>query len=612
MPEEKSSVSVMFEPDGKVVSGTSDTLLELALNGNVSLRGECGGAGTCGKCRVQIIRHYGSLNELTRTEEEKLSDDEIKDGYRLACQAKILSGNCTVYIPPGSRSAKREISAVGLDEDVTPEPAVKKIHIHIGKSSFSDIRPDLERLRSELRCPKETEISLGTLTELPKILRKSGWDVTVGMYGNRIISVEPGDTTEEIFGISVDIGSSKVICHLVNLITGETIARANAENPQVMYGEDIVSRITYASRKPENLGKLRRLIADTINFLIDSVCRQSGISPESVYDMVFVGNSVMHHIFLGITPKYIGVAPFIPAVGDLVSFPAKDLSLNMNGEGLVTAIPLIGGYIGSDAVANLLITKIYEQDEISLVIDIGTNSEILLGNSEKILACSAPSGPSFEGAHISSGMKAVSGAIESVKIEDGNVIYRTIDDVKPKGICGSGVIDLVAELYREKIITGTGKFRDLSHPKIKVDGVPEFVIEESFDTGNNGDITITEKDINEFLLAKGSLKTGWTILAEKFGIEPSQIKKVYLAGSFGTHVNIENAVILDIIPGIKRENIVFAGETAVGGAKIALKSVHERRKLEKILEKVEYIELSVEKSFNRRYIRSIPISRDKN
>ncbi len=281
----------------------------------------------------------------------------------------------------------------------------------------------------------------------------------------------------------------------------------------------------------------------------------------------------------------------------------------MNGEGMVTAIPLIEGYIGSDAVANLIITKIYQDDAVSLAIDIGTNSEILLGNSEKILACSAPSGPSFEGAHISSGMKAVTGAIDSVTIEGDCLSYTTIGDVLPKGgICGSGgVIDLVAELFLANVITKTGKFRDLNHPRIIVDGVPKFVVARNDETSTRSDITVTEKDINEFLLAKGSLKTGWTILSEKYGIDPSQIDKIYLAGSFGTHVDIENAITLSLIPpDIDRKHILFAGETAIGGAKMALKSVSERDNLQQLLAKIEYVELSVEPSFNREYLRSIP------
>ena len=608
MNDKKTSVTVVFEPEGKTISDSSGTLLELALGANVSIRGECGGAGVCGKCKVKIARLYGALNEPTEKEKEFLTGADLSEGYRLACQTKILSGNCTVYIPPESRTTKRSISAVGLDEDVVTDPIIKKIHICLEKSSFNDIRTDLKRLENEIGYPKGIDISLPVLEKLPDVLRKSDWDITAVISNDRIISLESKDTTKELFGVCVDIGSSKVICHLVNLLTGETVARANAENPQVMYGEDVVARITYTSKKPENLLKLQRLVVDTINFLIDSVCRQSGISHENVYEVVFVGNSVMHHIFLGITPKYIGVAPFIPVFGDLRGFLAKNLGLNINGEGMVTAIPLIGGFIGSDAVANLIITKIYESDEISLVIDIGTNTEILLGNSKKIMACSVPSGPAFEGAHISSGMKAVSGAIESVRIEGEDVICRTIDDAKPKGICGSGVIDLVTELYFAGIITRTGKFKNMDSPQIKKEDVPKFVIVKSSESENGGDITITERDINEFLLAKGSLKTGWKILVKKYGIEQSQIKNIYLAGSFGTHVNIENAISLGIIPEIDRDNIFFAGETAVGGAKIALKSVPERDKLERVLEKVEYIELSVEKSFNKEYLKSIPIS----
>lgn len=606
MSDAEEPVTVTFEPAGKTIADSSRTLLELAQDANVGLRGECGGAGVCGKCRVQIVRLYGALSEPTEKEREHLSETEIAGGYRLGCQARLLSGKCTVYIPPENRVEKRSISAKGLDEDVTLDPAVKKTVLALDLPTFEDARPDLERL-SAAAGRERMDIPLSVLVRLPDLIRAADGGVTVTAWNDRVIAVEPGDTGREIFGVAVDIGSSKIICHLVNLETGETVARTNAENPQIMYGEDVVSRITYASKSPENLKKLQALVVGTIDTLIAGACAQAGSSPEHVYETVFVGNSVMHHLFLGITPKHIGVAPFIPAVERSVSYPAKDLGLKTNPEGMVTAIPLIGGYIGSDAVANLLITRIYEKQEVSLVIDIGTNSEILLGSAEKIVACSAPSGPSFEGAHISAGMKAVSGAIESVKIEGDDVIYTTIDNARPRGICGSGVIDLVAELYRAGVITRNGKFRDLHHPRIVVDGVPKFVVAWKKETGTETEISITEKDINEFLLAKGSLRAGWTILSEKYGIEPSQIAKVYLAGSFGTHVDIENAMTLELLPPVDRTRVIFAGETAVGGAKIALKSMREREQLAGILGKVHYVELSVEKSFNREYLRSIPI-----
>lgn len=608
MSENNRSVKVTFEPVGKTVSDSSASLMELAQAANTGLRGDCGGAGVCGKCRVQIVKLYGEISEPTEKERDHLKEDELAAGYRLACQTRMISGKCTVHIPPESRTAKREIAGLGLDENVPLGPAVKKVHINLQKPTFNDSRPDIERLKDSLDAGDRLKFPLYVISDLPSDLRGSGWNITAALWKDRLVSVERGDTTRESFGIAVDIGSSKIICHLVDLATGETIARANAENPQIMYGEDVVSRITYASKAPGNLEKLQSLVTETINSLIGEACDESGKSQKNIYEMVFVGNSVMHHLVLGINPKYIGVAPFVPAVTDLVSFPAKDVGIDINPAGMITAIPLIGGFIGSDAVANLLISGIYKTKDICMVIDIGTNSEILLGNSERIFACSAPSGPSFEGAHISSGMKAVSGAIESVKIIDGKLLYSTIDDTKPRGICGSGIIDLVAELYTAGIISKTGKFRNLDHPRIVIDQVPKFIVAGKDESGIDNDISITEKDINEFLLAKGSLRAGWKILAKEYGIDPSGIERIYLAGSFGTHVDIDNAIILDILPDISREKIVFAGETAVGGAKIALKSLERRNELKTVLEKVRYVELSVEDSFQKDYLGSIPIS----
>lgn len=599
-------ITVTFEPEGKTVSDSSHTILELAQSADIGLRGECGGKGGCGKCRVQVVKLNGELNAPTKSERVHLTDDQIAAGYRLGCQTRLLSGSCTVYIPPENRTGRRLISGVGLDWDIPLEPLVRKVHLPLVPPTFADTRPDRKRLADAVG--EDVFVPLSILATLPATLRSADWDVTCALWNSRVVAVEAGDTTQEVFGAAVDIGSSKVICHLVSLATGETVASANAENPQIMYGEDVVSRITYASKRPEHLETMQDLVISTVNRLLDAVCQESGIPSEQVYELVFVGNSVMHHLFLGIPPKHIGVAPFIPVTGSMESFPAKELGIRMNQEGMVTAIPLIEGYIGSDAVANLLITRIYQSKKVSLTIDIGTNSEILLGNSERILACSAPSGPSFEGAHISAGIKAVTGAIESVAIEGETLTYTTIDDAKPKGICGSGVIDLVAELFLAGVITKTGKFKSLNHPRIIEDGVPKFVIAWDEETATDGDITITERDINEFLLAKGSLNTGWTILSEHYGINPSDIDAVYLAGSFGTHIDIENAITLSLIPDIDREQIFFAGETAVGGAKMVLKSVSERDVIPRILDKIEYVELSVVPSFNTVYIKSIPLS----
>ncbi|MEM4292440.1 MAG: ASKHA domain-containing protein, partial [Archaeoglobaceae archaeon] len=374
-------------------------------------------------------------------------------------------------------------------------------------------------------------------------------------------------------------------------------------NPQVAYGEDVVSRITYA-KKDENLAKLQRIVVETVNDLITKLCKEAGISNENVYEVMVVGNSVMHHLFFGITPKFIGVSPFIPAVRRSISYPANEVGLRIAENGIVTSLPLIAGFIGADATANLLLTEIYKSEEVAMVIDVGTNTEIILGNRERMIACSTPSGPAFEGAHISSGMKAVSGAIEKIRIKDEDVFYSTIDNKKPKGICGSGLIDLIAELYKNNYINKFGKFKRDGR-RIVHEEVPKFVVAFSDETEFGKSITVTEKDINEFLLAKASIKAGWSILAKRFNVEPEKIEKIYLAGSFGKHIDIENARLIGLLP--KSGEIVFAGDSAVAGAKIALKSIKKREEIEEVVKKVEYVELSIEKDFQTTFLRSIPL-----
>ena len=602
------TITVTFEPEGKTITDSPRSILEIARSAGITLRSECGGTGVCGKCRIQIVKKYGTISPPTEKEQKFLTDPELTQGIRLACQVTVRSGTATVYIPNESRSEAREISDTALEGKIVLSSAIHKLRCNLPHPSLEDTLPDLERLTVGLGRELH-RIPLSILADLPAILRAADWNVTAVFWNDDLIAIEPGDTTKEMYGVAIDIGSSKIICHLVDLTNGETIAQDHAENPQIMYGEDVVSRITFAAKDPNNLRKLQFLVVDTINTLISRMWEEAGIEQEQIYEVVFDGNTVMHHLFLGINPKYIGISPFLPCLKTPVSFPARDIGIAILPEGRVTSLPLIAGYVGSDAVADLMLTRVYERSECSLVMDIGTNSELMLGNSEEIVVCSAPSGPSFEGAQISSGMKAVGGAIETVTIDHGSVRYTTIGNRKPKGICGSGIIDLVAGLFAAGIITKNGKFTDLSHPRIILGKVPEFLVVAKEETDINQNITITERDINEFLLAKGSLRAGWTILAEKFGISPSDITHIWLAGSFGTHINIKNAMDLELIPQIDPARVILAGETAVGGSKMALLSVSERASIKSTLTRVRYVELSVEKSFNREYLRSIPIYR---
>ncbi len=441
---------------------------------------------------------------------------------------------------------------------------------------------------------------------MPGVLRDADWKITATFWKDRLVDIEAGNTSDKSYGVAVDIGSSKIICHLIDLKTGKTIATGYSDNPQVAYGEDIVSRITYASKGEENRKRLKMVVVETINQIIAELCSESGVDLRHIYEVMVVGNSVMHHLFFGIDPKFIGVSPFTPAVRRGVSFPARDVGVRINEKGFVSSLPLVAGFVGADAVANIAITGIHKSEEVSMVIDIGTNTEIVIGNREKLGVCSAPSGPAFEGAHITFGMKAISGAIDSVKIEGNEVKYTTIDNGKPKGLCGTGLIDLIAELYRNGIINRNGKFVK-DHERIVVEKVPKFVVAKAEETEFGKPITVSEKDINELLMAKGAIKSGWMILSEKLGIVPDQIERIYLAGSFGKHINVENAKLIGLLPPISSERITFAGDTAVGGAKMALKSVKVREEMEEVVRRLKYVELSVEKNFYSVFVRAIPI-----
>lgn len=602
------SVTVVFEPEGRRVTAQPASVLDIAREAGVTLRSDCGGRGVCGKCRVVVTGGNAELNPPTDKEIKHLSGEELASGYRLACQVYVSSGRLTVLVPLESRVAARKIAEVSIEPEVPLEPAVVKIPVTLPKPSLGDVRPDFERLRDELSRRSITleavDVEIQLLRKLPNVLRESGWSVTAVMWNGRLIDVEEGDTSAENYGVGLDVGSSKIIYHLVDLNSGETLAKGGAENPQVAYGEDVVSRITYASKSEANLKRLQSVVVEAINGLIEDVCGRAGVSKRRVYEVVAVGNTVMHHLLFGINPKNIGVSPFIPAVRGIISAPAHELGLDINPNGRVTALPVVAGFVGADAVANILITGIHKKSELSMVIDVGTNTEIMIGNSEEIFACSAPSGPAFEGAHITHGMKAVTGAIESVRIEGSKLSYEVIGGAKPRGICGSGMIELIAELYKAGIIKRNGKFVE-EHERIVRDKVPMFVVAWGEETESGRPVTVTERDINEFLLAKAAIRSGWQTLMENMGITPGQLDKIYIAGSFGRHIDIESAKTIGLLPDVETEKIVFAGDTAVGGAKMALKSTRQRKEAEELLEKIRYVELSTDKKFYQTFIKAL-------
>jgi uncharacterized 2Fe-2S/4Fe-4S cluster protein (DUF4445 family) len=423
--------------------------------------------------------------------------------------------------------------------------------------------------------------------------------------GREIIAVEEGDTADKVFGFAVDIGTSKIVGCLVDLVTGRTVEVGFVENPQLIYGEDIISRIASSANDKDKLEIMHRLVIQAINNILGYTCTQAGVNPKNVYEMTVVGNTAMHHFFLGINPKFVAVSPFTPALKRPLDVKARELGLNMRPEGNVHVLPVVAGFVGADAVADVLASGIHESERLSLLVDIGTNTEVFVGNSEDILSCSCASGPAFEGGHIKHGMKAVTGAIERISIKSNYEIeYATVDDAAPIGLCGSAIIDAVAELYRLGIINDRGRFKaGINNPRLRKasDGDLEFVLVWAKDSGASIDITVTQKDINELQLAKAAIFAACSILIKRKNVRLEDIDSLLIAGAFGTYINPENAKLIGLLPDIPTERIKFVGNTALSGAKMTLISTEARKTAEMLSRRIRYLELASDPEFSSEF-----------
>ncbi|NWF86749.1 DUF4445 domain-containing protein [Candidatus Bathyarchaeota archaeon] len=603
----KQKVSVTFEPLGlKVKAEVGKTIFDIARETGVAMRSECGGRGTCGKCKV-LVSNSSAANKLTENERKLLAKKEVNLGFRLACLTKIQR-NLVLTIPEESRITTRKIQLLGLEKRVEVKPNVRKEYLVLKKPTLQDAKPDFERITSALKSDLDVEHQV--LQNLPEILREADWKITATVWGERtVIDVEDGNTSEKVYGLAIDVGTSKIVVYVVDLKTGKVLGMGAIENPQMMYGEDIVSRITYAAKDKKYLKILQLMVVNAVNEALNKACNEAQVKPKYVYEAIFVGNVVMHHLFLGIQPKYIALSPYTPVLGKPICTKTKDLGVKINPHGMICTLPVIGGFVGSDAVADALATGIYESDETSLLLDIGTNTEVFLGNKNRLLCCSCASGPAFEGVHIKHGVKAVDGAIEKVHIQPSSlkVKYETINDAPPVGICGTGIIDAVAELFKNKVIDTNGRFiMTIKNPKLKkVKGENCFVLATKKESGTRNEIVITQKDINEIQLAKAAIFTGCVILMNRMKLSVGDIDRVFIAGAFGTHLNPENTKILGLVPDVKVEKIKFVGNTAIIGAKMALVSTEMREKTKEIINKTVYVELAADISFANEFSKAL-------
>lgn len=594
---------VIFEPDGNIVRAeVGSTILDIATAGGIQIEGPCGGRGTCGKCRV-IAR--GEFSQPSPIEREYLSPEEIEAGVRLACQAKVLS-NATIQIPRTTRLLAQKILDHGVHPDVLLDPDVRKIPLRLDKPSLRDQRTDLERIKDALPGDGQIQGGLDLLRDLPGRIRAHDFQVTAVITDGELIAVEGGDTSAQSYGMAFDIGTTTVVGYLLHLTTGEELGVSARMNPQVIYGDDVISRIGFAAEHRDGLAQLQYKITNAVDEMTLELCEQTGVDPRHVYEIALAGNTCMHHLFLGLDPTNIASIPFAPVVSESLYLHAKDLNLRFHPRAKIRMLPNIAGYVGADIVAGILSSRLYTRNQPTLLVDIGTNGEIVLSAGGKMMACSAAAGPAFEGARISCGMRGADGAMDQV-VFDEDVSYTTIEGVEPKGICGSGLLDVIAEMLRTGIIDPMGRILNpedvstvpnpLRSRIVPGESGNDFLLVRAEESMSGRPIRITQKDVRELQLAKSAIRTGIEILKEKMGVRDEDLSEILLAGAFGNYLRKESALAVGLLPPVPVEKITPIGNAAGEGSKMVLLSREERRRAEKLAREVDYVELSAEPTF---------------
>jgi uncharacterized 2Fe-2S/4Fe-4S cluster protein (DUF4445 family) len=581
---------ILYPMERRVSVGKCKNLLEALQHANISLDAVCGGRGLCGRCRVRLV---GEEGEVTNASQKHLARGDIEDGVRLACQVSPHE-NMRVEIPQESLLQTQKILVYGMRHTILLKSNIQKYHFILDSPTLHDTRSDLTRILDALGKVKIDEIELDALRRLPYVLREYDFSITVVIAGKRIVGFEAGDTVRKKYGIAVDIGTTSVVGYLMDLNTGTQIAASALMNPQMAHGEDVVSRIQYAM-SDEGLNVLHSEIVDGLRHIIEDLCRKSDVEEKNIYEIIVAGNTAMLHLFLGISPASLINAPYVSSIKSGVVIH----NFSLPSQTLLT-LPVISGFVGADTVGCLLASRFDSHPR--LLLDIGTNCEIVMGTREKILACSAAAGPAFEGAHIKNGMRASTGAITEVFIED-DISLTTIDDAPPGGIAGSGLVSAASAMLEEGIINKMGRILYNNKFKGRVRGKggnTEFILVRG--GGTQKEITITQKDIRELQLAKGAIFAAQRILSHEYRVALGDIDRLELAGAFGTFIPKVAAQTIGMLPDIPLRRIQNLGNAAGTGAQMVLLSIDERKKAEGISQKVIYVELSARKEFEREFI----------
>ncbi len=620
-------IKIIFLPDKKnieVEKGTS--LLEALAKADLKINTVCGGRGICGKCKILFKKGITTATDL---EKKLLSPEEIKNGFRLACQSKLFK-NSAIEIPSEVRLNLQQVFSShykgeikGLKKSWGLRTNVEKIFLTLGEPTLDDQRSDWDRIKDELSKKKggnipPLKIPLSLLKKIPFLVREADFKITITICNNEVIAIEKKDTTQEMYGIAFDLGTTTVAGYLIDLKRGKEVSVVAKTNSQIIYGDNIISRIEFAQREKNGLAKLQKEIVNTLNEIIKENTKNAQIDKEDIYEVVVVGNTCMHHLFLGLNPVNIAKSPYISVMRESLNLKVKEIpGLLLNPEINIYIPPSISAFIGSDILAGILFNSMWLKDKNSLLLDLGTNGEVVLSLKGELWACSTAAGPAWEGLRVSSGMRAVEGAIDRVKLGKKTINWHTIGDIKAKGLCGSGIIDLVSEMLKVGLIDKSGKMvnrkdcppgisEKIKNRILNEAGENKFLLVKDDEIEGGKEIYLTQRDIREVQLAKAAIFAGIKILLEEADIQVEEIQETFLAGAFGNFINRRSALRIRLLPDLPLKIIKTVGNAAGKGAELTLCSRKIREIGEEIFKKVKYVELSSHSNFFREFIDAMP------
>jgi uncharacterized 2Fe-2S/4Fe-4S cluster protein (DUF4445 family) len=608
-----------------VAAGTK--ILTAAHEAGIDITATCGGRGRCTSCRVKFVD--GTIPPPTIMDEVQLGDDLVREGYRLSCQCVVTERVAVQVAPP---LEEHSFQILGAGPGVRASAPALTIDAGVAKELVKVSLPreehhqtsDLECLAAAVGVPPES-VAASVLATLPQALRDDPAGVTVttftpgGRAGARrqVVAVERGDTTAMKFGLAIDIGTTTVVTTLIELESAEQLGSVSSLNPQAVFGGDLMSRIAFAQFNPGNLRKLHTRIVGLLNQHVAEVCRESGVLPKWIYKVVIVGNTCMHHLLLGIDPSHVGLAPYAPVMRHAATLPARDIPLKVAPEARVCLLPIVAGFVGADAVAVTLATRLADSDALRIAVDIGTNGEVILGSRARLMACSAPAGPALEGAQIRHGMRGAQGAIDRVTVDD-DIHVHTIGEAPPLGICGSGLIDLLAELLTAGAIDWTGLIamdaRATLPPRLGERLVMrgeerQIIVLRAGEAGAPGEIVLTQDDVRQVQLAKGAIASGIAMLQHVAGVPDERVDELLLAGGFGNYVSIVSAVRIGLIPPLPLDRIRYVGNAASLGAQLCLLSEVERARAVELATRIEHVSLAAHPDFEEIFVNAMNFPR---